>query len=171
MAETNRFEITIAQSELLNELTAAQSVAERKTTIPILASFLLEASANDLGGGQLKITATDLDLSFQTNCTAVVKQSGSCTIPARRLHDFVKLLPGGEITIKQLDTGWIQIKAGRPNTKMVGMPRENFPQVPVFPAAGAVKLSVAALRNMIAKTIFAISNEESRYTINGLYWS
>ncbi|MCL2659065.1 MAG: DNA polymerase III subunit beta [Acidobacteriaceae bacterium] len=163
-APTGNLEITISKAELLRELTAAQSVVERKTTIPILSNFLFEAAE---GEGSLTITATDLDQSMRTSCAANVKKAGACTIPARRLYDYIKLLPDGEISIKLMDNHWVQIRAGRSNTKMVGMARANFPQVPEFPAAGTVKLSVASFRNMIAKTIFSISNEESRYTLNG----
>jgi DNA polymerase-3 subunit beta len=148
--------------ELLRELTAAQSVVERKTTIPILSNFLFEAADDTL-----TITATDLDQGVRTSCAAKVKKPGACTIPARKLYDYIKLLPEGDISIKLMDNHWVQIRAGRSNTKMVGMARANFPQVPEFPSSGAFKLSVASLENMISKTIFAISNEESRYTLNG----
>ena len=156
-------EITVSRSELLRELTAAQSVVERKTTIPILSNFLFEATED----GRLTITATDLDQSLKTSCAAKVKKSGACTIPARKLFDYIKLLPEGDISIKLQDNHWVQIRAGRSNTKMVGMARANFPAVPEFPATGGFKVNSASLRNMISKTIFAISNEESRYTLNG----
>jgi DNA polymerase III subunit beta len=155
-------EITVSRAELLRELTATQSVVERKTTIPILSNFLIEA-ADD----HLTITATDLDQSIKTSCAAKVKKPGACTIPARKLYDYIKLLGDGDISIKLMDNHWVQIRSGRSNTKMVGMARANFPQVPAFPEAGLMKLSSASLKNMIGKTIFAISNEESRYTLNG----
>jgi DNA polymerase-3 subunit beta len=83
------------------------------------------------------------------------------------LHDYVKLLPDAEITIKLLENHWVSIRCGRSNTKMVGMARSNFPSLPVFPSAGVVKIPSTVLRNMIAKTGFAIASEESRYTLNG----
>ena len=161
-APTGNLEITVSRAELLRELTAAQSVVERKTTIPILSNFLFEA-ADD----KLTITATDLDQSLRTSCAAKVKKPGACTVPARKLYDYIKLLPEGEISIKLMDNHWVQIRAGRSNTKMVGMARANFPQVAEFPEGGGFKIAVASLRSMVAKTIFAISNEESRYTLNG----
>ena len=166
-APTGNLEITVSRAELLRELTAAQSVVERKTTIPILSNFLFEASSGADGAGRLRITATDLDQSLRTSCAAKVKKPGSCTIPARRLYDYIRLLPEGEISIKLMDNHWVQIRAGRSNTKMVGMARANFPQVPEFPAGIGYKIASGPLRNMIAKVIFAISNEESRYTLNG----
>jgi DNA polymerase-3 subunit beta len=161
-APTGNLEITVSRAELLRELTAAQSVVERKTTIPILSNFLFEA-ADD----KLTITATDLDQSLRTSCAAKVKKAGACTIPAKKLYDYIKLLPEGDISIKLQDNHWVQIRAGRSNTKMVGMARANFPQVPEFPSVGSFKIAAPALRNMISKIIFAISNEESRYTLNG----
>jgi DNA polymerase-3 subunit beta len=155
-------EITVSKFELLKELTATQGVVERKTTIPILSNFLFEA-----GGDKLSVTATDLDLSLRTSCAAKVKKEGACTVPARKLYDYVKLLPDADITIKLLENHWVQIRCGKSNTKMVGMARANFPALPNFPTVGVVKLPGHDLRVMIGKTIFAISNEESRYTLNG----
>jgi DNA polymerase-3 subunit beta len=123
---------------------------------------LFEASAD-----KLSLTATDLDLSLRTSCNAKVKKEGSCTIPARKLYDYVKLLPDADITIKLLENHWVSIRCGRSNTKMVGMARANFPSLPAFPTAGVVKIPAQVLRAMIAMTNFAISNEESRYTLNG----
>ena len=159
---TTTMEITVSKFELLRELTATQGVVERKTTIPILSNYLFEA-----GGDRLSLTATDLDLSLRTACNAKVKKEGSCTIPARKLHDYVKLLPDADITIKLLENHWVSIRCGRSNTKMVGMARSNFPSLPAFPTAGVVKIPAGVLRQMIAKTTFAIANEESRYTLNG----
>src|SRR5438477_12324061 len=100
-AGTATMEITVSKFELLRELTASQGVVERKTTIPILSNFLFEASDE-----RLTITATDLDLSLRTSCTARVKKEGSCTIPARKLYDYVRLLPDGDISIKMLENHW-----------------------------------------------------------------
>src|SRR3982751_1036470 len=159
---TTTMEITVSKADLLRELTATQGVVERKTTIPILSNFLFEAA-----GDRLSITATDLDLSLRTSCAAKVKKEGSCTIPARKLHDYVKLLPDADITIKLLENHWVSIRCGRSNTKMVGMAKSNFPSLPVFPTAGVVSIPAQILRGLIARTGFAISNEESRYTLNG----
>jgi len=161
-AQGAAMEITVSRQDLVKELTATQSVVERKTTIPILSNFLIEAE-----GEQLAITATDLDQAIRTSATAKVKKPGACTIPARKLFDYIKLLPDGDISIKLLDNHWVQIRAGRSNTKMVGMARANYPQVPEFPAVAVTNLPAAALKTLIARTVFAISNEESRYTLNG----
>lgn len=161
-AHGSALEISISRQDLLRELTATQSVVERKTTIPILSNFLVEAE-----DGRLTIIATDLDQSIRTSAPAKVKKPGSCTIPARKLYDYIKLLGDGDISIKSLENHWVQIRSGRSNTKMVGMARANFPQVPEFPSVSITSIPAATLKNLITKTIFAISNEESRYTLNG----
>ena len=161
-ATSTTMEITVSKFELLRELTATQGVVERKTTIPILSNYLFEAT-----GDKLSLTATDLDLSLRTSCNAKVKKEGACTIPARKLYDYVKLLPDADITIRLLENHWVSIRCGRSNTKMVGMARANFPGLPVFPSAGVIKIPAAVLRSMIAKKGFAIASEESRYTLNG----
>jgi hypothetical protein len=137
-------------------------VVERKTTIPILSNFLIEAEDD-----RLNITATDLDQAIRTSAAVKVKKPGACTIPARKLYDYIKLLPEGEISIKLLDNHWVQIRSGRSNTKMVGMARANYPQVPEFPSVAATSIPALVLKTLINRTIFAISNEESRYTLNG----
>ena len=161
-AQGAAMEITVSRQDLVRELTATQSVVERKTTIPILSNFLIEAE-----GDRLNITATDLDQAIRTSAAVKVKKPGACTIPARKLYDYIKLLPEGDISIKLLENHWVQIRSGRSNTKMVGMARANYPQVPEFPTVAATSISTLALKTLIARTIFAISNEESRYTLNG----
>src|SRR5487761_1138205 len=150
VVESTAMEISVNRQLLLRELTATQGVVERKTTIPILSNFLLEADQD-----RLTITATDLDQSIRTSCEAKVKKAGACTIPARKLYDYIKLLPDGELTIKLMENHWVQIRLGRSNTKMVGMARANFPQVPEFPAVTATSISSVALKTLIARTVFA----------------
>src|SRR5438876_6883487 len=125
---SSAMEIIVSRNDLLKELTATQGVVERKTTIPILSNFLFEAA-----GDKLTITATDLDLSLRTSCDAKVKKDGSCTVPARKLYDYVKLLPEGEISIKMLENHWVQIRSGRSTTKTVAMARASSPSLPNFP--------------------------------------
>ena len=155
-------EIAVSRKDLLNELSAIQAVIERKTTIPILSNLLMEAD-----GDTVRITATDLDQSIRTSCAAKVKKPGACTIPARKLFDYVKLLGEGDVSIKLMENPWVQIRAGRSNTKMVGLGRANYPQVPEMPEGASVSLPTAVMRKLISHTIFAISSEESRYTLNG----
>lgn len=160
--QSSPFEVTVSKTDLLKELAITQSVVERRSTVPILSNFMFETFGNNL-----LITATDLDLSLRTFCPARVVKEGSCTVPARKLCEYVRLLGDGEITIKSLQNDWAQIRCGRSNTKMVGLPRKNFPSLPLYPAQSAIRLPAAGLRTLIARTIFAISHEESQYTLNG----
>jgi DNA polymerase III subunit beta len=155
-------EFVVEKSDLLKELAVTESVVGHKSTIPVISTFMFEAVNN-----QLLITATDLDVSLRTFCAARVFQSGSCTIPARKLYEYVRLLRDGEITIKLLANHWVQLRSGRSHTRMVGMARANFPALPLFPAQGAIRIPAAPLRAMISKAIIAVSLEESRYTLRG----
>src|SRR5579864_7944349 len=154
-------EFSVKKFDLLEELNLTQGVIERKTTIPILSHMLCEARGN-----RLSITATDLELSIRTSCEAKVKKEGAGTIPAKKLLDLVRLLPEEEIRFKLLENHWVQIMCDRKAYKMVGMSRDNFPALPAFPPT-QVKIPAKLLSELISKTIFAISQEESRYTLNG----
>src|SRR6202047_130961 len=154
-------EFSVSKSVLLNELNTTQGVVERKTTIPILSNLLVEAKGN-----RLNITATDLELSIRTSCEAKVKKEGAGTIPAKKLLELVRLLPEGEIKVRLLENHWVEIVSERKKYKLVGMAKENFPTLPAMPHS-MVKVSAPVLESLIAKTKFAISMEESRYTLNG----
>jgi DNA polymerase-3 subunit beta len=158
---TQAMEFSVKKFDLLRELELTQGVVERKTTIPILSNLLFEAKANGLS-----ITATDLELSIRTSCDARVKKEGAGTIPAKKLYDIIRLLPEAEIKFKLLENHWIQVTCERKNYKLVGMSKENFPALPSFPDA-VTKLPAGLLGSLISKTTFAISAEESRYTLNG----
>src|SRR5579862_13574 len=154
-------EFTVKKFDLLTELNLTQGVVERKTTIPILSHLLCEAKGN-----RLTLTATDLELSIRVQCDAKIKKEGAGTIPAKKLLELVRLLPEGEIKFKLLENHWMQITSDRRTYKMVGMAKDNFPAVPEFPHT-LVKIPAKLLASVIEKTIFAISMEESRYTLNG----
>jgi len=154
-------EFSVTKYTLLNELSTTQGVIERKTTIPILSNLLVEAQ-----GSQLTITATDLELSIRTSCEAKIKREGAGTIPAKKLLELVRLLPEGEIKVKLLENHWVEIVSDKKKYKLVGMAKENFPALPVMPHT-LVNIPAAIIENLIRKTKFAISMEESRYTLNG----
>jgi DNA polymerase III subunit beta len=154
-------EFSVKKFDLLEELNLTQGVVERKTTIPILSNLLCEASGN-----RLTITATDLELSIRTSCEAKIKKEGAGTIPAKKLLELVRLLPDEEIRFKLLENHYVQVTCDRKNYKLIGMSKENFPALPNFPHA-LVRIPAGILASLIAKTTFAISLEESRYTLNG----
>lgn len=154
-------EFTVSKADLVRELSLSQGVVEKKTTIPILSNVLLEAR-----GDRLYLTATDLELGMRTSCPARVKKEGSGTIPARKLLDYVRLLPDADITVKFADNNWANFTCGRSRTRIAGMSRESFPELPPMPDTIA-EIPVKQLSAMIARTMFAISMEESRFTLNG----
>ena len=154
-------EFTIARSDLVRELGLLQGVVEKRTTIPILSNVLVEAS-----GEKITLTATDLELGIRCSCPAKVKKSGSGTIPAKRLLDYVRLLPEAEISVKVADNHWANITCGRSRTRIAGMSRDSYPELPAS-SEKVADLPLGLLSSMIQQTIFAISNEESRFTLNG----
>ena len=154
-------EFTVSKSDLVRELSLSQGVVEKKTTIPILSNVLLEAAED-----RVTLTATDLELGIRCSCPAKVKKEGAGTIPARKLLDYVRLLPEGDLNMKFLENHWASITAGRSRTRIAGMSRESFPELPQIPAQIA-EIPVKKLGAMIARTSFAISMEESRFTLNG----
>lgn len=154
-------EFTVSKADLARELNLSQGVVERKTTIPILSNVLLEAE-----GDRLTITATDLELGIRCTAPAVVKSKGAGTIPAKKLVDYIRLLPDANVTVKIGDNHWATITCARARTRIAGMSRESFPELPHRPEPLA-KLPVGLLASLINKTIFSISVEESRFTLNG----
>ena len=154
-------EFTVSRADLVRELNLSQGVVEKKTTIPILSNILVEADRD-----KIVLTATDLELGIRVSCPARVKKSGAGTIPARRLLDYVRLLPEADVVVKTLDNHWASIVSGRSRTRIAGMSRESFPELPVMPPVLA-EMPIGVLAGMISKTIFSISTEESRFTLNG----
>jgi DNA polymerase-3 subunit beta len=154
-------EFTVSKSDLVRELSLSQGVVEKKTTIPILSNVLLEAS-----GDRITLTATDLELGIRCSCPAKVKKEGAGTVPAKKLLDYVRLLPEGDVNMKFLENHWASITCGRSRTRIAGMSRESFPELPQMPAQIA-EIPVKTLASMIGRTSFAISMEESRFTLNG----
>lgn len=154
-------EFTVSKADLVRELSLSQGVVEKKTTIPILSNVLLEAK-ND----RIVLTATDLELGIRCSCPAKVKKEGSGTIPARKLLDYVRLLPDADLNVKFLENHWASLVCGRSRTRIAGMSRESFPELPQMPETIA-EIPVKLLSTMISRTAFAISLEESRFTLNG----
>lgn len=157
-------EFKIKRTDFLNALSWTQSVVEKKTTMPILSNALLE-----VGNQRLKIIATDLEVGVMTHVEADVKSDGKICVSAKNLHDIVRELPVDEIHIKKKDQNRIEVNAGKSNFKIVGLPAEDFPNLPTVEEKNAYPLDVKGLKGMIDKTIFAISNDESRYNLHGVF--
>lgn len=154
-------EFTVRKFDLLQELTLIQGVVERKTTIPILANVLLHASDTQLG-----IVATDLEIGIRSTCESKVTKSGTITLPAKRLYEIVRALPDKEIRFKQGEDGWMTVTCARSRFRIAGLPQEDFPQLPEEPEGGIV-IPAATMAQLISRTIYAISTEDSKYTFSG----
>jgi DNA polymerase-3 subunit beta len=156
-------ELVVRKNDLLRELQLFQGIVERKNTIPILANVLMEAK-----GDEVKFLATDLEVGLRSKCAASVAKSGSLTLPAKKFYEIVKSLPETDIRIAE-DKGGVKVAADRFDSRMQTLPREDFPTLPDGGGGGAVTatLSPAALREMISKTQFAITGEDTRYFLNG----
>jgi len=154
-------EFTVSRSELVRELNLAQGVVEKKATIPILSNVLLEAT-----GERVVLTATDLELGIRCSFPARVETEGAGTVPGRKLLEYVRLLPDVDIHVKFLQNEWASLVCGRSRTRIAGMSRENFPELPEMPDSVA-EIAVGDLLALIERTCFAISSEESRFSLNG----
>lgn len=155
-------EVTVNNRELVKELAALHRIVPRNNTVPILRNIHLQAAEHGLF-----LSAADTDVGLRTMCTARVKKEGKFTIPAHKLYDYVRLLEDGDVTLRLLENNWVQIRSGRSHTKMVGLSASSFPNLPLFPAANAIKLPAHALQYLITRTLFAVSEEQSRYILNG----
>lgn len=154
-------EFSVSKSDLVRELGLTQGVVEKKTTIPILSNILVETDHD-----QVWLTATDLELGIRCSCPARIKKEGAGTIPARRLLDYVRLLPDADVQVKLAENQWASFVCGRSRTRIAGMSRESFPELPHMPEPLA-EIPLSILSQMIGSTIFAISAEESRFTLSG----
>src|SRR5262249_36432156 len=133
-------EFTVSRAELVRELNLSQGVVERKTTIPILSNVLVETDGN-----RVVLTATDLELGIRCACPARVKKAGGGTIPARKLLDYVRLLPDGDVQVKIQENHWASLVAGRSRTRMAGKWKVRISETPTLPSG-----KLAAARGLLA---------------------
>lgn len=155
-------EITVRKNDLVKELALVQGIVERKNSIPILSNVLAEARGNEV-----RISATDLDVSLRTACPAQVATEGAITLGAKKLYEIARSLPDSDVRLKVLPDSWAAIECERVNFKMAGLPREDFPALPEGKAKGGVEIPGEVLRDLIARTAFAITAEDARYYLAG----
>ena len=154
-------ELVVRKNELLRELQLFQGIVERKNTIPILANVLIEAK-----GDEVRMLATDLEVALRSKCAASVAKGGSLTLPAKKLYEIIKALPETDVRIEE-DRNGVKVAADRFDSRMQTLPREDFPTLPEAAGTARAALSRASLREMVAKTQFAITGEDTRYFLNG----
>jgi DNA polymerase III subunit beta len=159
--------VTVERSELLKSLGHVHRVVERRNTIPILANVLIRAE-----GATLALKATDLDLEVIETIAAEASPGGSTTVPAHMFHDIVRKLPeGAQIVLEASgDRAVLSIRAGRSRFTLQTLPESDFPDLAAGEMGHSFKLVAADLKRLIDKTQFAISTEETRYYLNGIYF-
>lgn len=155
-------ELRINRSELLTELTPMQGVVERKSTIPVLSHILLRTKDQ-----RLHLAATDLDVSLTSWCDADIKQDGAVAVQARKLIEIVRALVDEEIDLEVTGSNSLKIRGGRSRFTVHGLSAEDFPSLPEVQKDDAASIDYGDLRAMIAKILFAVSAEESRFQLNG----
>ncbi|WP_294535112.1 DNA polymerase III subunit beta [uncultured Rhodoblastus sp.] len=158
--------VTLERSALLKSLGHVHRVVERRTTIPILSNVLLSA-----GGGGLQLKATDLDLEVTETVPADVGKAGATTLPAHVLYEIVRKLPdGAQVSLESgTDGGQLQLRSGRSRFNLQSLPESDFPDLAAGDMSHKFKLPAGELKRLIDKTQFAISNEETRYYLNGVF--
>jgi DNA polymerase III subunit beta len=155
-------EFKIKQSVLREELGFIQGVVERKTTIPVLSNILIES----IGEGEIRIIGTDLDCTMRCDAEAEIVTPGAICVQARKLFDIVRALDPGDVHFKKEDNEWVTMKAGRANYRLAGVGKDQFPELPNFKST-PMKLPAATFAYFVRNTAFAITTEQSRFTLSG----
>src|SRR5690606_17744438 len=156
-------ELVARKADLVRELQFFQQIVERKNTIPILANVLIESNGN-----QVTLLATDLEVALRSRCEAAVDQPGAVTLPAKKLYEVVRALPETDVKLSTEKGGTgVKVSAERFESRMPTLPREDFPTLPESSGVARTTIKGAVLREMVAKTQFAITGEDTRYYLNG----
>jgi DNA polymerase-3 subunit beta len=157
-------EIKAKRGDLLATLYWAQSIVERRNTMPILANALIDAQK-----GNIQLAATDLEVGVRGVVDGEVVKPGTLTINAKKLYEIIREIPTEQVQLKRLENDWVEIRSGKSLFKIVGMDAREFPQFPSFDAKGRATVPASLIRGMIERTIFAVSTDETRYSLNGVF--
>lgn len=156
-------ELVARKADLVRELQFFQQIVERKNTIPILANVLIEATGNEI-----TLLATDLEVTLRSRAEAAVSRHGAVTLPAKKLYEVVRALPDGDVNIETEKGGTgVKVSGGQFHSRMPTLPREDFPTITEPPGVAWTAIKGESLAQMIAKTQFAITGEDTRYYLNG----
>ena len=156
-------ELVARKADLVRELQFFQQIVERKNTIPILANVLIESNGNEL-----TLLATDLEVALRSRCEAAVDKAGAVTLPAKKFYEVVRALPEADVRLETEKGGTgVRVSAERFESRMPTLPREDFPSLPESSGAAQSTIKAKVLREMVAKTQFAITGEDTRYYLNG----
>ncbi len=159
-------QIVCSKAELLKGIQTVQAAVSTKSTLPVLSNILLETMTN-----QLKLASTDLQVGVRCIINAEIVKEGALTVPAKTFSEFVRTLrEDQEIEINASESSRIEIRCGKTRCVLLGLPKEDFPVFPEFQDDRAISIEVKALLEMIKKTHFAVSTDETRYILNGIYF-
>ncbi len=159
-------EMKIGVQELARALARSQGIAERKSTMPILSHVLLEAKKGD----RLAVSATDLDIAVSGEHTAEVVREGAVAVSARHLYEIVRSLPEPSVSLKKAHNNYLEVRSGAAEFRIVGLPPEDFPALPRFEKVHFVAVEPARLLRLVDRTAFAVSADETRYNLNGVFF-
>src|SRR5882762_460104 len=156
-------QFVVSKQNLQKELGFVQGVVEKKNTIPLLSNILIE----NVGENTIRMTGTDLDVTIRCDMDAEdISTPGSICVQARKLFEIARLLPDAPVSFKKEDNDWVTVTCDKTRFKMVGVAKDAFPEVPSFKSA-PTKISAGVIKAFVDRTIFAITQEESRYTLSG----
>ncbi|MDE3099168.1 MAG: DNA polymerase III subunit beta [Verrucomicrobiota bacterium] len=158
--------LSISKEQILGGLQAVQNIVSGRTTLPILSNVLLKAEK-----GRVELTATDLDVTIACSVEAEVKKAGATTMPVKKLFGIVRELNGNDIDIETDDKNISSVRCGPSFYKINGLAAEEFPPLPAFKDDKKVTLQQENVKAMLGKTVFAVSTDESRYVLNGIFVS
>ena len=157
-------EIKAKRGDLLATLYWTQNIVERRNTIPILANVLITAQKKDVF-----ITATDLEVGVRGTVEGEVTKEGTVTVNAKKLYEIIREVPNEQVQLKRLENDWVEVRSGKSIFKVVGMDAREFPQFPSFDSKQLSSMPSAMIRGMIERTIFSVSTDETRYSLNGVF--
>lgn len=157
--------LEIEKKDLMNLIGKTQNIVEKRNTMPVLMNVLLEADQNEL-----RVFATDLEVSLTDSVKAKISQPGKVAVSAKSLFEIAKELSEGFIQLHRKDNNWLEIKQGKYLSKIVGISADEYPVFPSYSGNNFLKIDSDVLTDMIDKTIYSVSNDETRYHLNGVYF-
>jgi DNA polymerase-3 subunit beta len=155
---------TIEKEVFLKGLARIQGIVEKRNTIPVLSNVLLEGI-----DGELHLTATDLEVGMQSTYPANIRKPGKITVSAKKLYEIIKELPEHEVIFNTKDNCWIEVECGKAQFNIVGLSADEFPNFPKPDKGNFLNLDSSICKEMIEKTFFAVSQDESKYNLNGIF--
>jgi DNA polymerase-3 subunit beta len=160
--------INIEKSNLFEGVQRVQNVVDKKNTIPVLSNILLEA---EMAANVIQLTATNLEVGISTKLPVSESTEGSITVPAQKIFEILRELPEAPLSLTVDENNWISIECAKSNFRLAGLPKTDFPELPLFSSQDVIVFQQPVLKEMISKTAFAVSHDESRYALTGVLFS